>query len=136
MNATEEITPLKKQAINKMLFEMANTHTSTEDVIHNWLCDQDDEKLMQGIVKEDRTIKGSIKYCATKASSFKENNVAMIDDKTVFSWIYEYFTSEKIKQEKVSARVETSHTQKKSAAKPKKQKSIGEEQQLNLFDSL
>lgn len=47
----------KNKALEKMLEEMKQEHSDTEDCIHTWLCQQQDEKLFQGILKEDRTIK-------------------------------------------------------------------------------
>lgn len=138
----------KQQGLDKMLKEMNEKHTPTEDVIHNWLCDQEDEELFKGILKEGKTISGAVKYCAAQAQKQKTGNVAMIDDATVFSWIRKYFVSEKVKEEKVNARVEVSQeTKTEEVAVPatrkrkvdprdKKQKSADKELQLSLFDSL
>lgn len=96
-NVTAFEKPLKTQANEKMLIEMDADHTGAEDVIHNWLCDQDsDKELYAGILKEDRTIKGALQYCANQAKKQKTGNVAMIDDNTVFGWVREYFVSDDI----------------------------------------
>ena len=50
----------KELALEKMLKEMEQEHTSTEDSIHNWLCNQNDDELFNGIMKEDRSINGAI----------------------------------------------------------------------------
>ncbi len=58
---------IKKQAHAKMLKEMNSEHTGAEDAIHNWLCEQDDERLLQGILEEGRTIKGAMQHCVSLA---------------------------------------------------------------------
>lgn len=84
--------------------EMAKDHTPTEDAIHNWIVDhQDDDELIAGILKHlDRTIEGAIGYCIMKA--FKSDYIngrgcgrgAMIDNVTGFSWVKEYFISDEV----------------------------------------
>lgn len=46
---------LKEKALEKMLDEMNQAHTGAEDKIHNFLCDQTDDKLFEGILKEGKT---------------------------------------------------------------------------------
>lgn len=127
------ISEYKQQALDKMLKEMNEKHTSAEDAIHNWLCDQDDDELMQGILKEDRTIKGAVKYCASKAHKMKDGNVAMVDDQTVFKWVREYFTKKTVKKQKVNATVATSTSKPKKENKSKKKE---EPVQMSLYDFL
>lgn len=139
---------IKQKALDKMLEEMNEKHTPTEDIIHNWICDQEDEELFKGILKEGKTINGAVKYCAAQAQKQKTGNMAMIDDATVFSWIRKYFVSGKVKEEKVDARVEvstepkedkitaTNSRKRRPDPRDKKQKSKDEELQLSLFDSL
>ena len=80
--------------------EMAEAHTPTEDAIHNWIVDnQEDDELIAGILKHlDRTIKDAMAYCIQKASKsdYRNGQGAMVDDATVFSWVKEYFTAEKV----------------------------------------
>lgn len=114
MKHTTNIAELREKALSKMLLEMNEKHTDTEDAIHNWLCNQDDIELFVGILKDGRTIKGAVEYCASKAREQQSGNVAMIDDETVFSWIKEYFLLEKVNTKKVPAKVTT------SAEEPKK----------------
>lgn len=92
-----------------MLVEMNKTHSSTEDSIHNWLCKQEDESLFTGILKEDRTINGAMLYCMKKASSLKVNNTAMVDDQTVYDWVKEYFTLEKVDDKKIPVQAKVTH---------------------------
>ncbi len=103
------ITENKMNALNKMLVEMNKTHSSTEDSIHNWLCKQEDESLFTGILKEDRTINGAMLYCMKKASSLKVNNTAMVDDQTVYDWVKEYFTLEKVDDKKIPVQAKVTH---------------------------
>ena len=80
--------------------EMAEAHTPTEDAIHNWIVDhQEDDELISGILTHlDRTIKNAMRYCIRKASKsdYKNGQGAMVDDDTVFSWVKEYFTAEEV----------------------------------------
>lgn len=129
----------QQKAIEKMLKEMKKKHTPTEDVIHNWLCDQEDEELFKGILKDDRSIKGSVQYCSSKASEIKNGNCAMVDDTTVFGWVREYFISDEVKVKPVAAKVQTSKKAQAAAATSKKKtskKEVNEGLQIDLFDSL
>lgn len=112
--------------------EMAEAHTPTEDAIHNWIVDhQEDDELIAGILKHlDRTIKDAMAYCIRKASKsdYKNGQGAMVDDDTVFSWVKEYFTAEEVEIGSVFGRMTTD----KAGMKPKKAKA----KQLNLFSDL
>lgn len=103
------MTEIKQKALEKMLKEMNKNHSGAEDVIHNWLCDQDDEKLLEGILKEDRSIKGAMQYCVSQASKQQSDNAAMVDAQTVFLWVNTYFVSGKAPEidRTVSAKVDT-----------------------------
>lgn len=98
--------------------EMAEAHTPTEDAIHNWIVDhQEDDELIAGILKHlDRTIKDAMGYCIMKASGpdYRTGKGAMVDDTTVFSWVKEYFTVEKVKGKPVVGKMTT------GSKKPKK----------------
>lgn len=131
---------IKKMALEKMLKEMQDKHSGAEDAIHNWLCDQGDEKLLRGILNQERTIKGAMQYCISQAEKIKSGNAAMVDDQTVFSWVRRYFVSDQIKVENVPAVVTTStkpaaktkneNRSRVTSAKPK------EQEQLSLLDFL
>lgn len=130
---------IKKQALEKMLKELNEEHSATEDVIHNWLCDQDDSQLFTGILKKDRTIGGSIAYCASQArKTTHTGNTAMIDDQKVFGWVREYFIKDKIEIGPADAKVTITAAEKpKKQPKPKKRREEKEgEEQLSLFDFL
>lgn len=134
--------------------EMAKDHTPTEDAIHNWIVvHQEDDELISGILTHlDRTIKDAMGYCIRKASKsdYKNGQGAMVDDDTVFSWVKEYFTAEKVETKSVVGKMTTGskksakntqkkQTKKKTPAKkkpPKKKmpKEVGE--QLDLFSDL
>lgn len=102
--------------------EMVEAHTPTEDAIHNWIVDhQEDDELISGILTHlDRTIKNAMRYCIRKASKsdYKNGQGAMVDDDTVFSWVKEYFTAEEVEIGSVFGRMATGS--KKSTKKPKK----------------
>ena len=102
--------------------EMAEAHTPTEDAIHNWIVDnQEDEELIAGILKHlDRTIKDAMAYCIRKASKsgYRNGQGAMVDDATVFSWVKEYLTAEKVETKPVVGKMTTGS--KKSTKQPTK----------------
>ncbi len=115
--------------------EMDKDHTPTEDAIHNWIVDhQEDDELIAGASKSD----------------YRNGQGAMVDDATVFSWVKEYFTAEKVETKSVVGKMttgskkSTKNTQKKQTKKktpakkkpPKKKmpKEVGE--QLDLFSDL
>lgn len=102
--------------------EMAEAHTPTEDAIHNWIVDhQEDDELIAGILKHlDRTIKDAMAYCIRKASKsdYRNGQGAMVDDATVFSWVKEYFTAEKVETKSVVGKMTTGS--KKSTKQPTK----------------
>lgn len=106
--------------------EMAEAHTPTEDAIHNWIVDhQEDDELIAGILTHlDRTIKDAMAYCIRKASEsdYRNGQGAMVDDATVFSWVKEYFTAEKVETKPVVGKMTTSS--KKSTKQPTKKKSL------------
>lgn len=113
--------------------EMDKDHTPTEDAIHNWIVDhQEDDELIAGILKHlDRTIEGAIGYCIMKA--FKSDYIngrgcgrgAMIDNATGFSWVKEYFISDEVEIGSVFGRMiagskkPTKNQKKKSQTKKK-----------------
>lgn len=134
------MTEVKQKALEKMLDEMYENHTGAEDAIHNWLCNQEDEKLLEGILKKGRSIKGAMKYCMSEASKQRINKVAMVDDQTVFSWVREYFISDKKPEiiPDVAAEVTTSasKTVRKIKKKAKAKNTISEGEQLSLLDML
>ena len=106
--------------------EMAEAHTPTEDAIHNWIVDnQEDDELISGILTHlDRTIKNAMRYCIRKASKsdYKNAQGAMVDDDTVFSWVKEYFTAEEVEIGSVFGRMATGSKKptKQPTKKPKK----------------
>lgn len=132
---------LKEKALEKMLVEMAEKHTDAEDSIHNWLCDQENEKLFEGILEEGRTIRGAMQHCMSQASKQRVGNTAMIGDQTVYGWVLQYFTDDSVpkNQNNVQASVKTSEPTEKKKPKPKKQEkakvtAIEEGEQLSLLD--
>lgn len=139
--------------------KMAEAHTPTEDAIHNWIVDhQEDDELIAGILTHlDRTIKDAMGYCIRKASKsdYRNGQGAMVDDATVFSWVKEYFTAEKVETKSVVGKMttgskkSTKNTQKKQAKKktlakktsekkktPKKKMPKEVVEQLDLFSDL
>lgn len=118
---------VREDALAKMLVEMEKKHSPQEDLVHNWLCDQDDDLLFAGILHPEKSIAGAMKECQEKAKKQASNGVAMIQDATVWGWVYRYFTGQKWKAE---AKATT------SKPKPKKKKVVEPEgvEQMDLFD--
>ena len=108
--------------------EMAEAHTPTEDAIHNGIVDhQEDDELIAGILTHlDRTIKDAMAYCIRKASKsdYREGQGAMVDDATVFSWVKEYFTAEKVETKPVVGKMTTGSKQPTKKPKKKQNKSL------------
>ncbi len=140
-------TDIKQQALDKMLEEMNQEHSPSEDHIHNWICEQDDDELFQGILKDGYTIKCSLDYAKGKAQKFAKNGVACIDDETVFGWVREYFLSnsklENIKQvpvenvKKVNDKLNVVRVTEPKPTKKKIKKEKGVvETQMSIFDFL
>ncbi|MEO2464647.1 Cas9 inhibitor AcrIIA9 family protein [Enterococcus faecalis] len=125
----------QEQALEKMLKELETEYDDTVEYIHNWLCKQNDESLFQGILKEDRTIKGAVTYCMGKAKEQAENQTsAMVPDEVAFNWIKEYFMLDKLPEIKAMGKVMT--TAKKQPTKkedPKPQRKEVDEQ-IKLFE--
>ena len=90
----------QEQALEKMLKELETEHDDTVEYIHNWLCNQNDEFLFQGILKEDRTLKGAEAYCIQKAYEIRNGNGAMASHITVFNWVREYYTLDELPTDK------------------------------------
>ncbi|HEM4717504.1 TPA: hypothetical protein U1137_000520 [Streptococcus suis] len=136
---------LKQQALDKMLKEMEQEHSPSEDRIHNWLCEQEDDELFQGVLKEGYTIKAALKYVSNKAREFAQNGMACILDETVFEWVREYFLSnskvenirqvpvEPVKKEKPKKQEKI---EKATASKPAKPEKGVVENQMSIFDFL
>lgn len=99
---TNSIT--KFLAEEKLLAEVSVPHDTTTDILHNWVCDQDNDAIYKGIVEQDKTIKDVIAYCGKKAKKAAESgaSMAMVDEDTVFGWVSEYFSDPTIEKEQVS----------------------------------
>ena len=138
---------IKQQALDKMLKEMNQEHSPSEDRIHNWICEQDDDELFQGILKDGYTIKCSLDYAKGKARELAVNGVACIDDNTVYGWVREYFLSnsklENIQQvpienvKKVNDKLNVVRVTEPKPTKKKIKKEKGVvETQMSIFDFL
>lgn len=86
------MSELKLRALDKMNQEMSKAHSDTEDYIHNWLCEQDDEELFECILKEGKSISDSLSYLTKKAKEGSKNSQsAVMSDAEGFRIIVEYF---------------------------------------------
>lgn len=129
-NVTKKVTAVDEFNIilaeDKMLKEMSKEHSAYQDSFHTWLCTQmDDAELVLGILKEDRTIAGAEEFvfenARKQATRMNGGMGAMVDDVTVYGWVRDYFTMEKLPQkEKPKERI--SPTSKEYLAKMRKRK--------------
>ena len=129
-NVTKKVTAVDEFNIilaeDKMLKEMSKEHSAYQDSFHTWLCTQmDDAELVLGILKEDRTIAGAEEFVfensRKQATRMNGGMGAMVDDVTVYGWVRDYFTMEKLPQkEKPKERI--SPTSKEYLAKMRKRK--------------
>lgn len=130
------MTELKEKALAKMLEEMKKDHGPAEDAIHNWICDQEDEKLFEGVLSDKKSIGEALNYCANQAKKYKSGTCAMVDDSTVFGWVYKYFTGKTKKLEAVQATVMVGQRPEKTRPKKVKKPKTVIDGQLDLFGEL
>lgn len=135
------MSEIKQKAIAKMNNEMSHKHSPAVDVIHNFLCDQNDDELFENICKDGKSIADAYAFCINKASKQRDGKCAMISDSVVFGWVVDYFNSElKAVKSKATANVSTNnesqHTNKKEVSKidvkPSQKKADFE--RINLFE--
>lgn len=136
---------LKEKALEKMLVEMAEKHSRMEDTIHNWLCIQEDDELLQGILKDDRSIKECKEYCISEAYKYDDGESTGVPDEVVFGWIRNYFVVEELPkvEKKIPAVVKAPEIQteenkpQKTKKQPNKPQFTPEEgEQLDLLEFL
>lgn len=91
---------LRDQAHEVMLEQMKDNDNPNVELIHTYLCEATDEEVLAGIIKEGKSILGSIEFCGKKAREGKHvhKGVAQVASTTVFEWVEEYFkTDEPVK---------------------------------------
>ena len=124
----------KELALERTAKEIGEEANTTERLIHGWLLKQTDEKLFLGVLKEDRTIKGSVTFAMGKAQKGAKNGkVAMVDSETVFEWIREYFTTEKLVMPRIQGQITAPKPKKKATDKNTKEEKKEAEGQFSLF---
>lgn len=98
-----------------------------------------DLEFAQRALLPGKTLKGAYAFVKNKAKSQAVNGVAAIEDKEVFKWLEEYYTSEKTETPAaaVNAEPETPGEEfKKKEIKPSPKKKVehNPETQISLFD--
>ncbi|HAO61563.1 MAG TPA: hypothetical protein DCQ90_06505 [Erysipelotrichaceae bacterium] len=83
-----ELSTIKEQALEKMLVEVTQPHDETIDIIHNFLCEQEDDELFAGILVEGKTIKDALNFLVGEA---KKQQRFRITDSEGFKIIKQYF---------------------------------------------
>lgn len=92
------MSEVKQKALDKMNQEMSNPHTSTEDYIHNWLCEQEDDELFECILKDGKSISDSLSYLTKKAKEGSNGSrAAAMSDEDGFKIIVDYFKGNETK---------------------------------------
>lgn len=92
------MSEVKQKALDKMNEELSKPHSSTEDYIHNWLCDQEDDELFECILKEGKTINDSLSYLTKKAKEGSNGSrAAAMSDEDGFKIIVDYFKGNETK---------------------------------------
>lgn len=135
------MSEIKQKAIVKMNNEMSKKHSPAVDVIHNFLCDQNDDELFENICKDGKSIADAYAFCINKAYKQRDGKCAMISDSVVFGWVVDYFNSElKAVKSKTKANVSTNnksqHTNKKEVSKidVKLSEKKADFERINLFE--
>lgn len=144
------MSEVKQKALDKMNEELSKPHSSTEDYIHNWLCDQEDDELFECILKEGKTINDSLSYLTRKAKEGSSGSrAAVMSDAEGFRIIVDYFkgketsvqsygvvSNKPIKVEEVQESEEKATTPKvKPIEKVKAKKEVKDENPLmTMFD--
>ena len=150
---------VKKQALEVLNLELAKPHGQGEDMIHNMICDMDDDELFEAIIKPGKSIRDALQYVASKAKEFANNGVAGVKDDFVINYVIEYFKSNKtavpvvasVEASNSSKPIEPKHEVKQeplvmdsvqqamdliksSKSKTKKQNGKAEEAMMSIFD--
>ena len=67
------MSEIKEKALAKLLEELNQPHDTSLDRVHNWICDQEDEELFKGILKERYSLKCALSHAKEKARKFAED---------------------------------------------------------------
>lgn len=136
------MTDLIESMREKLTKEIEGDKETTEiqTTFYNYLCNQTEESLVRGILKEDRTIKGAEKYCISQAFEQRQGNGAMVSHITVYKWVKEYFMLEELPENirPVPAVVQQTNISKSTAPSVTKQtpKKQEQEEQIDLFEGM
>lgn len=102
------MTSTKEKALEKLNAELQTAHSAAEDQIHNWICDQEDEDLFTGILKEGKSFKNAFTYLINKASENRTGSAAVMTDQEAYDHIVYYFKNEVKVDQRIKAQVVTS----------------------------
>ena len=93
----------KEKALKKMLKEVdVKEYNSVMERIHVYLCNTDDQELLEAVLKEDRTILGASMYCYKKGAEIQvkvgNTGIADITPEMEIEFIHEYYLADEIKE--------------------------------------
>ena len=140
---------MREQAHEKMLAEIKDSKSSVAERLHVWLCNTDDEELIQTVLKPDRNLNQATEYLYAKGSKIAHKGVADVTQEMEQAWAREYYlpsekgeTIEKevIKEvEKVVYRTPTAedigaYLMQQKQSKKKGKSETEKEEQESLFD--
>lgn len=98
------MTSIKEKANKKLLKEIdVKEYNSVMERIHVYLNNSNDEKLLQAVLKEDRTLLGASMYCYKKGSELQVEigsmGVADVTPEMEIEFVHEYYHAKKISEE-------------------------------------
>ena len=89
------MTELKIKALEKLNVELSIQHPKQYDAIHNFLSDQEDEALFEGILVEGKSLKHALQYVGGEIKKISSEQCAMADNEDVFQMVVDYYKSSK-----------------------------------------
>lgn len=104
------------EAHEKLLLEMSDNSNPTIDKLHNYLSDNMDEKVAQGI-KDGKTLGDALKAITSNARKLSVGGSAAVDSDIVFGWLVDYYTDKKTVVSPVKKEVKTKKVKKKPEVK-------------------
>ncbi|MDA9469878.1 Cas9 inhibitor AcrIIA9 family protein [Enterococcus sp. 5H] len=119
---------VKEYAIKKMETELLEEHAEIEQALFDWLVQQEDEALFNGILEEQKSLANARKYAYSQAFKNQVGGCAMVKDEDVYVWTAEYYKTPII----VATKGEL--TKEKKAEKPKKAPQKCENTVKNVVD--
>ena len=138
------MTTTKENAIKKLELELLEEHTEIEQALFDWLVEQEDEELFNGILEEQKSLVHARQYAYNQAYKIQVGGCAVVKKEDVYAWTTDYFKTPMVvaKQGKLTKekKVETPKQKCENHVKKVEEKETKEEmmkgEQLDLLDFL